>query len=66
MGLLLTLKGEEGLKLAVQILQNEKGQVKLAMYDLLWENLDERGKKQLWEYLVKNKQTPTHKELDFD
>ena len=50
--------GEEGLRLAVQILQNEKGQVKLAMYDLLWENLDDRGKKQLWQYLVKNKQTP--------
>ena len=51
--------GEEGLKLVVQILENEKGQVKLAMYDLIWENLDDRGKKQLWQYLVKNKQTPT-------
>jgi hypothetical protein len=54
-------QGEEGLKLAVQILENEKGQFKLAMYDLIWENLDDRGKKQLWQYLVKNKQTVSDK-----
>jgi hypothetical protein len=51
--------GEEGLKLAVQILHNEKGQVKLAMYDLLWENLDDRQRKQLWQYLVNHKASQT-------
>ena len=51
--------GEEGLKLAVQILQNEKGQIKLAMYDLLWENLDDSRRKQLLQYLVNSQQTST-------
>ncbi len=32
--------GEEGLKLAVEILTNETGQMRLAAYDLLWEKLD--------------------------
>ena len=56
--------GEEGLKLAVQILQQEKGQVKLAMYDLLWENLDERRRKQLWQHLVNSQPTPTEHTAD--
>ncbi len=51
--------GEEGLKLAVQILQNEKGQVKLTMYDLLWENLDDRQRKELWQYLLNSQQSQT-------
>ncbi len=51
--------GEEGLKLAVQILQQEKGQVKLALYDLLWENLDPRRRKQLWQHLIDSQSTPT-------
>ena len=51
--------GEEGLKLAVQILQNEKGQIKLAMYDLLWEKLDDSRRKQLLQYLVNSQQTST-------
>ncbi|MDJ0902350.1 MAG: hypothetical protein QNJ55_26460 [Xenococcus sp. MO_188.B8] len=53
--------GEEGLKLAVQILQNEKGQVKLAMYNLLWENLDDLRRKQLWQYLVNIQETKNNK-----
>ncbi len=51
--------GEEGLKLAVQILQQEKGQVKLALYDLLWENLDPRRRKQLWQQMNNTQSTPT-------
>lgn len=39
--------GEEGLLLAIQILNNEKGQMRLSAYDLLWEKLDETGKKNL-------------------
>ena len=50
--------GEEGLKLAVQILQQEKGQVKLALYDLLWENLDPRRRKQLWQQMNNTQPTP--------
>ena len=53
--------GEEGLKLAVQILQNEKGQVKLAMYNLLWENLDDLRRRQLWQYLVNIQETKNNK-----
>ncbi len=56
--------GEEGLKLAVQILQNEKGQVKLAMYDLLWENLDDLRRKQLWQHLVHSQPTQTDDSAD--
>ena len=51
--------GEEGLKLAVQILHQEKGQVKLALYDLLWEKLDAPRRKQLWQYLVNTQPTQT-------
>ncbi len=51
--------GEEGLKLAVQILQQEKGQVKLALYDLLWENLDPRRRKQLWQQMNNTQPTLT-------
>ncbi|MGB5770519.1 MAG: hypothetical protein WBM32_11720 [Crocosphaera sp.] len=39
--------GEEGLLLAIQILNNEKGQMRLFAYDLLWEKLDDAGKRQL-------------------
>ena len=56
--------GEEGLKLAVQILQNEKGQVKLAMYDLLWENLDALRRKQLWQHLVNSQPSQTDNSAD--
>jgi len=43
--------GEEGLKLAIQILQNEKGQMRLVIYDLLWQKLDSQGRQKLREYL---------------
>ncbi len=43
--------GEEGLLLAIQILNNEKGQMRLSAYDLLWEQLDDAGKKQLMQLL---------------
>ncbi len=46
--------GEEGLKLAVEILTNETGQMRLAAYDLLWEKLDETGKHQLLKYLSRS------------
>ncbi len=39
--------GDEGLLIAIQILNNEKGQMRLSAYDLLWEKLDNAGKKQL-------------------
>lgn len=42
---------EEGLKLAIQILQNETGYMRLVTYDLLWEKLDETGRQKLREYL---------------
>ncbi len=44
--------GEEGLLLAIQILNNEKGQMRLSAYDLLWEKLDDLGKKQLIQLLL--------------
>ncbi|MGK7942182.1 MAG: hypothetical protein AB4062_18905 [Crocosphaera sp.] len=44
--------GEEGLLLAIQILNNEKGQMRLSAYDLLWEKLDDLGKKQLIKLLI--------------
>lgn len=43
--------GEEGLLLAIQILNNEKGQMRLSAYDLLWEKLDDMGKQQLIQLL---------------
>ncbi len=43
--------GEEGLLLAIQILNNEKGQMRLSAYDLLWEKLDDLGKKELIQLL---------------
>ena len=46
--------GEEGLKLAVEILTNETGEMRLAAYDLLWEKLDETGKHQLLKYLSRS------------
>ena len=46
--------GEEGLKLAVEILTNKTGQMRLAAYDLLWEKLDETGKHQLLKYLSRS------------
>ncbi len=46
--------GEEGLLLAIQILKNEKGQMRLSAYDLLWEKLDNLGKKQLIKLLLKS------------
>ncbi len=39
--------GDEGLLIAIQILNNEQGQMRLSAYDLLWEKLDNAGKKQL-------------------
>lgn len=39
--------GEEGLLLAIQILNNETGQMRLSAYDLLWEKLDMEGRKKL-------------------
>ncbi len=48
--------GEEGLKLAVQILINETGQMRLSTYDLLWEKLDETGKQKLIEYLASSEE----------
>ncbi len=47
--------GEEGLLLATQILNNEKGQMRLSAYDLLWEKLDDLGKKQLIKLLLNKK-----------
>lgn len=44
--------GEEGLLIAIQILNNEKGQMRLSAYDLLWEKLDDRGKKKLIQLLL--------------
>lgn len=46
--------GEEGLKLALQILNNKTGYMKLVTYDLLWKKLDEEGKRKLLEYLRTN------------
>ncbi len=46
--------GEEGLLLAIQILTNEKGQMRLSAYDLLWEKLDNIEKKQLIKLLLKS------------
>ena len=43
--------GEDGLLLAIEILNNEKGQMRLSAYDLLWENLDNSGRKQLIQQL---------------
>ncbi|MEA5536644.1 hypothetical protein [Crocosphaera sp. XPORK-15E] len=43
--------GEEGLLLAIQILNNEKGQMRLSAYDLLWEKLDPERKKRLIQLL---------------
>ncbi len=43
--------GEEGLLLAIQMLNNEKGQMRLSAYDLLWQKLDDEGKKQLIQLL---------------
>ncbi len=43
--------GDEGLLIAIQILNNEKGQMRLSAYDLLWEKLDNAGKKQLIKFL---------------
>ena len=48
--------GEEGLKLAVEILINETGQMRLATYDILWENLDEVGKHKLLKYLASSEE----------
>ena len=48
--------GEEGLKLAIEILTNESGQMRLATYDILWEKLDESGKHKLMEYLASNEE----------
>ncbi|MGK7880214.1 MAG: hypothetical protein AB4060_08960 [Crocosphaera sp.] len=39
--------GDEGLLIAIQILHNEQGQMRLSAYDLLWEKLDNAGKKKL-------------------
>ncbi|ELR98196.1 hypothetical protein [Gloeocapsa sp. PCC 73106] len=44
--------GEEGLKLAVQILITESGQTKLILYDLLWQKLDTQGRQKLRQYLL--------------
>ncbi|ACB54541.1 hypothetical protein cce_5195 [Crocosphaera subtropica ATCC 51142] len=46
--------GEEGLLIAIQILNNEKGQMRLSAYDLLWEKLDDIGKKKLIKLLLKS------------
>lgn len=43
--------GEEGLKLGIQILNNEKGHFRLIAYDLLWQKLDSQGREKLREYL---------------
>jgi hypothetical protein len=43
--------GEEGLLLAIQILNNEQGQMRLSAYDLLWEKLDDSGKQKLIKFL---------------
>jgi|GEM_PF-3940204 len=43
--------GEEGFQIAVRILQNETGQMRLAAYHVIWQELDETGRKKLLKYL---------------
>lgn len=57
--------GEEGLKLAVQILTTEIGQTRLIIYDLLWQKLDDEGRQKLRQYLQDiKKQTSSIARID--
>ncbi|MBR8828658.1 MAG: hypothetical protein DSM107014_12295 [Gomphosphaeria aponina SAG 52.96 = DSM 107014] len=43
--------GDEGFAIAVRILENETGQMRLTAYHVIWQQLDETGKQKLLQYL---------------
>lgn len=48
--------GDEGFKIAVRILENETGQMRLAAYHVIWQQLDSKGRQKLLKYLSQNNQ----------
>ena len=45
---------QEGLTIAIQLLKNETGQMRLKTYDLIWEQLDQTAKHKFLQYLAED------------